>query len=363
MTEYDLGKVVGDDGTDGATIWTTSTAPSTPDYTFTISNLTGPTGATPNPGDIIIYSYYWYQISTVSSTTVLAGNRTSIRGAAGQNGTNGTNGTNGDDGVGISSISKTGTSGKVDTYTITYTNSDTDTFTVTNGNDGTNGTNGTNGTDGSDGVGIASIEKTGTSGLVDTYTITYTDSDTDTFTVTNGANGTNGTNGTNGKDGSSFWTTTTAPTTPNYTFTISNLSGDTGATLKVGDIIFYSYYRYTVDTVGDTTVYCTTRQSIRGSQGAAGTNGTNGTDGVGISSITKTGTSGLVDTYTITYTDTNTSTFTVTNGSDASVTIVTSTAGWSSTTSDSKVPSEKLVKNSLDSINTLIGNAIDYINQ
>lgn len=35
--------------------------------------------------------------------------------------------------------------------------------------------------------GIASIEKTGTSGNVDTYTITYTDGTTDTFTVTNGS--------------------------------------------------------------------------------------------------------------------------------------------------------------------------------
>ena len=42
---------------------------------------------------------------------------------------------------GISSIAKTGTSGNVDTYTITYTDGTTDTFTVTNGsgvvNDGT----------------------------------------------------------------------------------------------------------------------------------------------------------------------------------------------------------------------------------
>ncbi len=35
--------------------------------------------------------------------------------------------------------------------------------------------------------GIASIEKTSTSGNVDTYTITYTDGTTDTFTVTNGS--------------------------------------------------------------------------------------------------------------------------------------------------------------------------------
>lgn len=41
------------------------------------------------------------------------------------------------------------------------------------------------------GVGIASITKTGTSGLQDTYTITYTDGSTpDTFVVTNGKDGT-----------------------------------------------------------------------------------------------------------------------------------------------------------------------------
>lgn len=38
---------------------------------------------------------------------------------------------------------------------------------------------------GKDGRGIASIEKTGTTGSVDTYTITYTDSTTSTFTVNN----------------------------------------------------------------------------------------------------------------------------------------------------------------------------------
>ena len=42
----------------------------------------------------------------------------------------------GEDGKGIESIVKTGTEGLVDTYTITYSNGDTDTFTVTNGRDG-----------------------------------------------------------------------------------------------------------------------------------------------------------------------------------------------------------------------------------
>ncbi len=42
---------------------------------------------------------------------------------------------------------------------------------------------------GAAGVGIANIQKTSTSGLVDTYTITLTDGSTYTFTVTNGQNG------------------------------------------------------------------------------------------------------------------------------------------------------------------------------
>ena len=45
---------------------------------------------------------------------------------------------------------------------------------------------------GADGKGIVSIEKTGTSGLVDTYTITYTDDTTSTFEVTNGKDGSGG---------------------------------------------------------------------------------------------------------------------------------------------------------------------------
>lgn len=71
-------------------------------------------------------------------------------------------------GNGIASISKTGTTGDTDTYTITMDDGTLYTFTVTNGSS------------------IASIEKTGTSGLVDTYTITLTNGETETFTVTNG---------------------------------------------------------------------------------------------------------------------------------------------------------------------------------
>ena len=79
--------------------------------------------------------------------------------------------------------------------------------------------------------------------------------------------------------------------------------------------------------------------------------------GNGIASIEKTGTSGLIDTYTITFTNGDTTTFTVTNGEDASDSIVTS---WEDTLSDTKIPSEKLTKNTIDS---LIGDIQTYVNQ
>lgn len=71
-------------------------------------------------------------------------------------------------GNGISSITKTGTSGLVDTYTITYTNGNTTTFNVSNGN------------------GIDRIEKTATVGNKDTYTIYFTNGSTTTYEVSNG---------------------------------------------------------------------------------------------------------------------------------------------------------------------------------
>ena len=77
---------------------------------------------------------------------------------------------------GIQSIVKKSTSGLVDTYRITLSDTTTFDFLVTNGRD------------------VRSITKTGTSGLVDTYTIRYNDSTSDTLTVTNGAKGDKGDN-------------------------------------------------------------------------------------------------------------------------------------------------------------------------
>lgn len=63
------------------------------------------------------------------------------------------------------------------------------------GEPGAQGIQGLQGEPGADGKGIISILKTNTEGNIDTYTITYTDGTTSTFTVTNGRNGEDGENG------------------------------------------------------------------------------------------------------------------------------------------------------------------------
>lgn len=57
-------------------------------------------------------------------------------------------------------------------------------------------------------------------------------------------------------------------------------------------------------------------QGEQGIQGIQGPQGIQGVAGVGITSITKTSTSGNVDTYTILFTNNNTTTFQITNGDD-----------------------------------------------
>ena len=184
----------------------------------------------------------------------------SEQGPQGEQGDNGIDGADGEDGKGIVSVAKTDTVGLIDTYTITYTDATTTNFAVTNGADGS-------GEDGADGLGITSIIKTGTVGLVDTYTITFTDTSTSTFTVTNG---TDGEDGAPGKSILTLVKTGTVGLVDTYTITFTDF---TTATFTV-------------------------------------------TNGKGITSIAKTGTVGLVDTYTITFNDATTSTFTVTNGAD-----------------------------------------------
>jgi hypothetical protein len=82
----------------------------------------------------------------------------------------GRDGEQGEPGIGINSIVKSRSEGLVDVYVITYSNGATQEIRVTNGS------------------GISSIEKTATEGLIDTYTIYYTNGENTFFNVTNGQN-------------------------------------------------------------------------------------------------------------------------------------------------------------------------------
>ena len=101
-------------------------------------------------------------------------------------------GADGTAGVGISTITYKETDAQGNyVYTIALTSGSSYDITCPKGPQGAPGADGQDGADGADGApgnGIASITKTATAGLVDTYTITYTNGTTSTFTVTNGSN-------------------------------------------------------------------------------------------------------------------------------------------------------------------------------
>jgi hypothetical protein len=168
----------------------------------------------------------------LSLTACFAECNSGAQGPAGEKGEQGTQGEPGAVGNGVKSIVKTASEGLVDTYTITFTDGTSTTFSVTNGADGEQGIQGIQGEKGEDGHtpvitiqngkwfidgvdsgvlaegvkgdtgnGISAIAKTSTSGLVDTYTITFTNGTTTTFTVTNGAKGATGATGATGAQG------------------------------------------------------------------------------------------------------------------------------------------------------------------
>ena len=208
---------------------------------------------------------------------------------------NGNDGQPGLNGVSVVSITKTGSHENVDEYTITYSDGSSSKFYVTNGTEGPQGIQGVPGTNGhtpiitvgangnwyvdgadtgvkaqgpkgADGRSVVSIQKTDTDGLVDTYTITYSDGTTTTFTITNG----------------------------------ESIQGEQGPDGRVPVITIGANGNWFVDGVD-------TGQQAQGQPGAAGRS---------VVSITYDSSEGNVDTYIITYSDGSTSSFTVTNGAD-----------------------------------------------
>lgn len=199
----------------------------------------------------------------------------------------GPKGDKGDTGNGIDTIIKTSSNGLIDTYTITFTDSTTTTFTVVNGKDGIDGINGEKGEDGhtpvitiqngnwfidgidtgvraeglkgADGNGISSILKTNTEGLVDTYTITYTNGTLGTFTVTNGKDGKDGADGAKGAAGKDGISITKSEINEDGELV---LTYSTGESTNLGKVI-----------------------GKDGVDGSNGTDGIDGKDGIGISTI------------------------------------------------------------------------------
>ena len=190
--------------------------------------------------------------------------------------------------------------------------------------------------------GIQTITKTSTSGFVDTYTITYADTTTSTFTVTNGKSMSGVTiyyavSNSDTTAPTTGWSTSyqqmtqtnrflwsyeviafndnTSITTEKVVIGVYGQKGDTGATGR-GIVSLSQDSRVP----GSYTIYDFTMSD-----------GTHETfysyDGVGISSIEKTSTVGLVDTYTITYTNNSTTTFTVTNAKSITSVSKTGTSG------------------------------------
>lgn len=205
-------------------------------------------------------------------------------------------GPTGKTGNSIASIEKTGTSGLTDIYTITMTWGQTYTFDVENGN------------------GIQSITKTGTDVLTDTYTILYTNGTSTTFEVVNGNGIANIAKTSTDILSDTYTITYTNGTTTTYT--VTNGKGIMGIE-KTSTAGLVDTYTITYND-GTTSTYTVT-------------NGEKGDTGNGIESITKTSTAGLVDTYTILYTNGQTATFTVTNGNGISGISKTGTSGLTDT--------------------------------
>ena len=154
------------------------------------------------------------------------------------------------------------------------------------------------------GKGIASIEKTSTSGLIDTYTITYTDDTTSTFELTNGKEITS-------VEVKDLHSVNEYDQVTTFKGLVIYYNDGTRSEIQLPEIFNKNIFISEIEN-GISIDY------VDGESMGSYTI-TNGKDGRGIASIEKTSTDGLVDTYTITYTDGATSTFQITNGRSTTV--------------------------------------------
>ena len=214
-------------------------------------------------------------------------------------------------GKGITSIEKTSTSGLIDTYTITYNDSTTSNYTITNGKDGTY---------------ITNITKTASVDNVDTYTVTLSDGTTYTYDVVNGIDGTDGNSAgfgsptitvnmlSPGSTPSASVGASGPDTAKVFSFVLNIPKGDTGESTQW----YFGIGSPSNDLGSVNDIYCNqvnwnvylktgaTTWTLKGN--------IKGTDGKGIQSVYLSASSGHTDTYTILFTDATTTTFDITNG-------------------------------------------------
>ena len=249
-----------------------------------------------------------------------------------------------------------------------------------------------------DGRGISTIERTsgdGSAGSLDTYTITYTDKTTSTFSVRNGIDGqifnvkgvvanTSALPAASAANSGNAYLVGTA--TPYllyacvlaggaYTWlnlgSISGVKGDKGdtgtsITSLTGNAVNKGQGKraFVLDVgLSNGTSKTFEYDIVDGTNGTNGTNGTDGADGRGIVSITRTagtGAAGTTDTYTIKYTDKTTSTFSVYNGQDGTGTAVTVDSELSDTSTNPV--QNRVIKAAFDNVQAA-GDYVKYTEQ
>lgn len=263
----------------------------------------------------------------------------------------GADGSNGIDGAGIEDITYKSSEGLEDTYEITYTDNREPTyFTVTNGKAGKDGetpkiTIGSNGNwyiNGED----TGIKAQGEDGVSPTVEITeITGGHHVTITDASGPHEFDVLNGKDGEDGISIehrWEGTTLYVKSASGESYANLKGAKGDTGKGFTIkkVYSSFDEMEGDKNGDDVeenefVLISTDTEdpynsqlyikVKNDDGSCeyklltDLSGAQGIQGVGIQSIEKTASNGVVDTYTITYTDGNKTTFTVRNSENLNI--------------------------------------------
>jgi hypothetical protein len=251
---------------------------------------------------------------------------------------------------------------------------------------------------GTDGNGIKDITKTETVGLNDIYTITMDDDTEYTFVVTNGEDGSAGDiddnvtqNSSNPVKSSGIYNALTAKASNTHTH--GNISNDgkigstngkivvtgSGGALQASDIKTINNNSLigsgNIDIQGGGVDIVTAWESTLSDTKVPSEKLTKNTiDGLDIPTkisdltndsdfIETSSTTGLIkNDGTVMTSGTGSTNYSAGNHTHSGYVSATKVTSWSSTTSDSNVPSEKLVKDTIDALEDLIGDAIDYIN-